>query len=235
MSARFGIYWTPPLGSALWNLASALLGRDAATGLDLPRPELTGIDPARVAELTGQPGFYGLHATLKPPFRLKPGAEPDDLLRALAELCLSLTPFDLPALEVTVLDGFLALRPSSPSPELEALAKACVCDLDRFRAEPEPRELAKRQAHGLSPAQEEMLKAWGYPYVLDEYRFHVSLTGRVGNLAEREKLQLALDDYLRGALADFQVNEVCLFEQAGPNVPFRLTRRFALGPSLAGL
>ena len=48
-----------------------------------------------------------------------------------------------------------------------------------FARPPGAAELERRRKAGLSAAQEKMLLRWGYPYVLDEFRFHLTLTGRL--------------------------------------------------------
>lgn len=229
MNERYAIYYAPPADSLLWRLGSAWLGRDATTGDALSPPVVPGIDLPRLRALTASPRHYGLHATLKPPFRLAAGVQPAQLIEAVGELARSLQPFEMPALEVAVLSGFIAVRPASASPALQALSDRCVVDLDRFRRPPDEAELAKRRAHGISAAQDELLMRYGYPYVLSEWRFHITLTERVHG-EERERLCAFLADHLAPALAaPLTCDDICLFVQEDGDTPFLLTQRFALG------
>lgn len=222
--ARLALYWAPELDDPLHRLGSAWLGRDAGTGAPLPQPPLpTGLD---IAEITAAPRLYGLHATLKPPFRLArpfPGA-----VAAAEALAARTAPFDLPPLAVRELRGFLALRETRPCPALHALADACVAALDPCRAPPTEAELARHRAAGLNPAQEGLLARWGYPYVLGEWRFHVTLTRRL-TAAERAVVLPAARAHLGEAAArPRRVGSLCLFTQAGPGAPFLVAQRLAL-------
>ena len=49
-----------------------------------------------------------------------------------------------------------------------------------------PEELKKRRGAGLSSRQELMLTTWGYPYVMEEFRFHLTLTGRLSDRDEKQ-------------------------------------------------
>jgi len=223
-AARLALYWAPECDDPLHALGSAWLGRDAETGTLLPQSALPGLD---IAELTADPRGYGLHATLKPPFRLAvPYAE---ALAAAERLASCLAPFDLPPLAVRDLHGFLALRETAPCPALHALADACVEALDFCRAPPHAAEVARRRKAGLSPAQEAMLERWGYPYVFGEWRFHVTLTRRL-TAEERAVVLPAAKAHFSEALARPRcVASICLFAQEAPGEPFRIVRRLRLG------
>ena len=162
---------------------AAWLGWDSVTGQSLAQPALDGL-PRPVADMTAKPRKYGLHGTVKPPFRLADGTTEADLRSAVAETCARLSAVEVPALSVRRLGGFVAVVPTEPSPQLAAMAGPVVKELDAFRAPPTEAELAKRRKSGLTPRQEALLAKWGYPYVLDEFRFHITLTGKLGREAE---------------------------------------------------
>lgn len=217
---RAAIYWAPEVADPLHEAGSAWLGRDAETGASLPIP-------AERAAITADARLYGLHATLKPPFRLAHGwhAFMEDARSWAARQAR----FALPPLAVADLKGFLALRESAPCRALHALADAAVTELDPHRAPAPPEELARRRQSGLSPRQEAHLLDWGYPYVLDEWRFHVTLTRRLAE-GERAAWRLAADAAL-GPVAGVarEVREVCIFTQAAPGAPFLVAERLPLG------
>jgi putative phosphonate metabolism protein len=224
--ARLALYWAPELDDPLHALGSAWLGRDAETGAPLPQPALPGLD---IAELTADPRGYGLHATLKPPFR--PALSWAEVMAAAEALAARVAPFDLPPLAVFDLDGFLALRETAPCPALRTLADAAVEMLDRCRQPPGEAELARRRRSGLSPRQEAMLQRWGYPYVFEEWRFHVTLTRRL-TPAEKALVLPAVTDFLDAAPSrPRRVEHVVLFTQSAPGQPFRVAERLTLkGP-----
>src|SRR3546814_20748675 len=95
-------------------------------------------------------------------------------------------------LRLVILDGFLALVPSGPSDALEALAAGCVQRFERFRAPPSALELARRRSNGLTPRQERNLKDWGSPYVLADFRFHLTLTARTPDQAAHPAIRAGL-------------------------------------------
>ncbi len=222
---RFALYWAPELDDPLHARGSAWLGRDAETGAALPQAPLPGgLD---IAEVTRDARLYGLHATLKPPFRL--AVSYGEMERAAEALAARLRPFDLPPLAVRDLGGFLALRETAPCPALRALADACVEALDAARAPPGEEELARRRRAGLTPAQEALLARWGYPYVFEEWRFHVTLSRRL-TPAERAVVEPAVVAHLGEAAArPRRVASICMFSQGEPGAPFLVARRFALG------
>ena len=221
---RLAIYIAPRAGTPLADVACGWLGRDAQSDEPVtPRP-VPGLAPARQAVITASPRHYGFHATLKAPFALAGGVDADDLDAAVAELAAGWQPFEV-RLAIASLGGFLALMPGRPCPPIEALAGACVRELDRFRAPPSAEELARRRTAGLTPRQEELLRAFGYPYVLDEFRVHMTLTGRLAE-AERRRVQAALEPVLGPLLeAPVAIDALSIFAQEASSAPFVEIRR----------
>lgn len=172
--SRFAVYWRPEPGP-LADFGAAWLGWDPATGTCVDHPAMD-LD---VATITQTPRKYGLHGTIKPPIRLADGTTADALRDAFDALCAGLAPVQMDGLELSRLGGFLALTPQGDPTDLAALAGAAVRGLDAFRAPTPEAELARRRKAGLTPAQERNLMDWGYPYVMDEFRFHVTLTGKL--------------------------------------------------------
>lgn len=176
---RYAVYYTPD--GALADLGAAWLGWDIRKGAAVPHPTLDGCD---VPHLTQTPRKYGLHGTIKPPFYLAEGTTAETLGEALDTFCATLRPVQLGRLEVHALSSFVALVPTGDQTALAALAAQTVRGLDAFRAPPNAAELARRRRANLTPAQDQNLRDWGYPYVMDAFRFHITLTGRIrGNIA----------------------------------------------------
>lgn len=229
--ARYAIYFTPAQGSGLEQVGSAVLGRSARTDRVLAQPALPGINPARLLELTASPRHYGFHGTLKPPFFLSNGTTEKELLDAVSALATGQNAFDLPPLKLKTIGSFLALTPSAPCSELDDLARTCVVELDRFRSPPDPQELARRRAEGLTPNQERLLAQWGYPYVLEEFRFHLTLTGRIPDADERLRVHAGLTTLLGPVTSQaVPVREIVVFRQPGPDSAFMIMNSHALLP-----
>jgi putative phosphonate metabolism protein len=221
---RVAVYYAPELDDPLWAAGNRWLGRDPETGAPLARPG--GID---IPNLTDEPAGYGLHATLKPPMRLAPGTPYDDFARAVAELAEGLAAFPLPPLAVENLDGFLALREQESSADLQALADCTVATLDGFREQPEAAELARRRRHGLTEAEEAMLERWGYPYVFQLWRFHITLSRRL-EAEEMAKAGPVAAAYFADSLAyPRRVSSLAVFTQRAAGAPFLLAQRFPFG------
>ena len=227
---RYAVYYAPPAAGSLWRLAQTWLGRDCESGERLAQPALEGWTAEEIAGATESPRRYGFHATLKAPFQLAAGASLRDLHDRLAAFASRQRAFLAPPLKVSAIGPFIALTLSAPSPEMQALAAAAVQDLDRFRAPPAPESLQHRLGKGLTPRQQELLHLWGYPYVLEEFRFHMTLTDPLAETARRERLQIQLATLFGPALTEpVPVREISLYSQASAERPFLLAERFRFG------
>lgn len=202
---RYAIYFTPK--GSLAEFGASWLGYDIQRGLGATQLTLPGLD---VAQITSAPRKYGFHATLKPPFRLADGTTFEELKIAVHTLSEHLKPITLQGLTLQKLGRFLALVPIGETQALNALAERLVKDLDQFRAPSTPEELEKRRASQLSDIQEKHLQDWGYPYVLDQFRFHMTLTGKVGK-SQLSDIQNALDPLVTPLLPrPFVISDVTL-------------------------
>ncbi|MFD1882264.1 DUF1045 domain-containing protein [Paracoccus pacificus] len=197
---RLAVYYTPPPG-ALANFGAAWLGWDAQNGRSAAHPDIAAL-PAPIADLTATPRKYGFHATLKAPFRPAEGITAADVIAAMAKVCAGLSPVALHGgLHLAQIEGFLALIPARESAALQALAADLVRDLDHLRAPLTKAEIARRDPERLSARQRAYLDEWGYPYVMEAFQFHMTLTGPV-SAATGERVARALAPILRPMLPD---------------------------------
>lgn len=233
--SRYAIYYAPPAGSPLARLGAAWLGRDADRAGPVTQPSVPGLRPARLARLTAAPRRYGFHATLKAPFYLAPCVTLDDLTWAVRGLAETLAPVTLDGLRVTRLSRFLALTPCKESQALQDLAAACVSRLDPFRAALSDQDLMRRQRTNLSQTQMHNLLRWGYPHVMESFRFHMTLTGEVGR-AEGDLLADFLARYLGAELEKpLTLGALSLFEQPERHKAFRRLAEFPLEPAVSAI
>ncbi len=171
---RFAVYFVPAADSALYRFGASVLGYDCHSGRDvdfLAGADAGWRDKAQAARV------YGFHATLKPPFRLRPGTEPADVEAALDEFAASRLAINAGRLEVRSIGAFIALTLETPPPAVDELAADCVRSFDSFRAPMGKAERARRLKSSLTPRQRSNLDRWGYPYVFEEFRFHMTLSG----------------------------------------------------------
>jgi len=223
---RYAIYFAPPPGP-LAGFGASWLGWDLETGSAAAHPDIPGL-PRPVSELTATPRKYGFHGTMKPPFRLAAGCTESDLRRAARALCAALAPATCPGLSLTRLGGFVALRPDGAAEGMANIAARAVEALDGFRAPPTADELTRRRAKGLSPRHEALLAQWGYPYVMDQFRFHMTLTGRLPE-HEAEAVIDALDPVLAPFLPRPFVMDTLALVGADETGRFRIVERMNFG------
>jgi len=173
---RYAIYYTPPLSSPLATFGAGILGYDCYDGIDVAHAKIGVVEPGIIAVMTLQPRRYGFHATLVAPFRPGTGSEAAlvDALRAVAE---AHAPVPIGRLAVATIGSFIALVPAEADDRVATFAAACVEAFDGLRAPLQPAERERRLAGGLTPRQAQLLERWGYPYVFDQFRFHMTLTG----------------------------------------------------------
>ncbi|RCS25352.1 DUF1045 domain-containing protein [Phyllobacterium salinisoli] len=219
---RYAIYFTPSAGDPLSKVAANWLGRNVFSGAAVKTPVFRSFEPDEIARLTLEPRRYGFHGTLKAPFRLNEDITERELLSALMHFASSAVPVTIPRLEVAALGHFFALVPDEPLPELDQLANDIVVAFDRFRAPATDAERARRRPETLSISQLRNLEQWGYPYVFEDFRFHMTLTGRV---EEKDRLRVArmLDEFFEPVLSEpVEIANLALFVEAEPGAPFEV-------------
>lgn len=219
---RFAIYFVPRPESALARAAVGWLGRDIETGA--AHPAVQGPETA-----VATPRRYGFHATLKPPFRLAPERTEAELYASVADLAASRPEVALPLLGVARIGRFLALVTEAPDGDVAVLADRCVRALDAFRAPADAAETARRAAAGLTPRQGELLRLWGHPYVLDEFRFHMTLTGDVDEAAAAILPRELAGRFADAVAAPLTIEALTLAVEPTPGADFLVAARFPLG------
>jgi putative phosphonate metabolism protein len=228
VSRRFAIYYAPPAGSALEAFGCAWLGRDHTTGEAIEQPRVEGLLPQRLREITSSPRHYGFHATLKAPFQLTEGLALEDLHAAVRNLAAGRTAFVCSPLEVSTISGFIACTLSLPCATLEKLAADCVRALEPFRAPAPDEEIARRRQSRLTPRQDAYLLDWGYPYVFEEFRFHMTLTGRLEEPERSRVLAILRARFPAIAGTRLSVDAIAIYEQADRGRPFLMSARYPL-------
>jgi hypothetical protein len=229
VNPRYAVYFVPAADSSLYRFGAAVLGYDCYTGDDVVFPDALPIDESAWRDLTAEPRRYGFHATLKAPFQLAKGGAESELVEEFQHFSRLVE--TVPTFEpiVAALQGFIAIIPTAADPAIDQLAAACVTAFDRFRA-PLSADDRNRRMTGLSDRQARNLDRWGYPFVFEDFRLHLTLTGRLG--ADR---QAAVRSFLRYRLAGacgsrpVPFDRIALLRQDRPDARFIVIDHATIG------
>ena len=226
---RYALYFTPPAHDPLTLAAAQWLGRSAYSGEAMEPPEICNLGLHEIAYHTALPRRCGFHATLKAPFRLAPEITEQMLLRHLMRFAGAHDPFELPPLEVARLGNYFGLVPALPCERMRFLACAVVQEFDVFRAPLSEGELERADPGDLSAPQFSNLHRWGNPHVMEEYRFHMTLTGPM-TPAEMPRFETALRAHFNPyLLRPLEIANIALFVENEPGAPFHVHSLHPMG------
>jgi putative phosphonate metabolism protein len=230
VTERYAVYYAPRAAEGLAVAAGQWLGISPEGGRLRRQPLVSGVSPERLADITTDPRVYGFHGTLKAPIALIDGVNEREFVDAVGRFAVTLRAVTVPSMVLAELGSFLAMVPAERCTELQDLADRCVVEFDEYRRPADETELARRRASGLTARQDALLPRWGYPYVLEEWRFHLTLSGRIEDAAERAAVMAILRKRFSGFVdRPLQVRDLCVFRQAAPGRPFTVLARFRLG------
>ncbi|RUM05242.1 DUF1045 domain-containing protein [Rhizobium chutanense] len=219
---RYALYFSPPKDDPLTGAASLWLGRDAFSGETYAAPDHERLGRAEQFELTADPRRYGFHATIKAPFSLAASVTEKDLLTVAEEFAARTPAFEIPELVLGQLGRFFALIPASVHQPLQDFAAKVVKSFEPFRAALSPADIARRNPEKLSDSQRANLQRWGYPYVMEDFGFHMTLSGQVPET--RAEVMKAI---LTERFADFtgrplSISGLAVFVEETRGAPFKV-------------
>ncbi|NKB45297.1 MAG: DUF1045 domain-containing protein [Alphaproteobacteria bacterium] len=228
--ARYAIYYVPPKDSDLAVFGREWLGLDIESGQPHPMQPVQGLSEERLRLHVADTQPYGFHATLKPPFSLAANVTLNGLISATELFAKGVAPFEIPPLELVCIGKFLALSPVASSVQLENMASDCVRAVEGFRAHRTEKELALYRQAKLTVHQEQMLDNWGYPYILEEFRFHMTLTGRIEDESERDLAMAAASEQCKEFVGKpLLINDIVICRKPSPDQSMRIVRRIPFG------
>ncbi len=225
---RYAIYYASPQHSDLDRFGAQHLGYDAWSGEDMPFPERVVQVVPDWRALTEDPRKYGFHATLKAPMALADGKTEAELLAACAAFAGLPRPVPVITTVVQSISGFIAVIPGEPSPDLQQFAADCVSAFDCFRAPLTQEDRARRNPAKLTPRQRDYLDRWGYPYVMEEFRFHMTLTGRLDTTRREPILALLQARFAGLGIERIAVDRLVLLRQNDNASRFRIIGQWPL-------
>lgn len=210
---RYAIYFAAGADGALSRFGAELLGYDAHSGDEVSFPQ----EALRVApdwrDITADPRKYGFHATLKAPMTLVSGRTEAELMAACATFAGQSRTVPVIRPVVDTISGFIAVIPAEPVDALQQLAADCVREFDSFRAALTAEDRARRKPEKLTERQRDYLDRWGYPYVMEEFRFHMTLTGRLDAERRGPILEMLRGRFAALGLGTLAIDRLALFKQ----------------------
>lgn len=225
---RYAVYFVPGAETLLYRFGASVLGYDSYCGSICP--VIDGADQEHWPGLVREPAVYGFHATIKAPIYLAQGRDEAGFVGAVTEFAARQPVVPIADLAPRELGAFIALVPKAPSPALDMLARSCVRDLDIYRAAMSDQERARRMTPGLSDRQIENLVRWGYPYVFDDFRFHMTLTGALSAQKRGKAFRFLCEKFQQTpGIAAITIDRLAIAKQTSRSAPFRIIGTAPLG------
>ncbi|MGN7294419.1 DUF1045 domain-containing protein [Rhizobium sp. SAFR-030] len=226
---RYAVYFTPPEAHPLTSAAAIWLGRnafdDAKPSISVPQTDLAH-DQWLTA--TAEPRRYGFHATLKAPFLLPPDMQAHTLHEAFRSFCRATSATVIPRLVLAQLGPFFALVPDGECHAVAELGASCVQAFEPYRAPLSEADMARRKPERLTARQRENLERWGYPYVFDEFRFHMTLTGPI-EAADQPRMRAILEERFAPFIGQpLKIEHIALFVEEERGSPFKVAELLPL-------
>lgn len=225
---RYAIYYVPEAESTLYRFGAALLGYDALNAQAIAQPNALVEAVSGWHELTEDPRKYGFHATMKAPFRLSSGASEADLVSAFEEFAEKSRTIPVIRPVARLLRHFVAIVNDAPNDDLAKLADDCVTAFEAFRAPLTPQDRKRRLQSPLSGNQIALLDRWGYPYVFEEFFFHMSLTGGIESAAREQTLEVIATQFAKLDQPSLAIDRLALLRQDHPSAKFAAIRHLVL-------
>jgi len=236
MSApRYAVYVVPNVKSALWRFGTNVIGYDSRSGQEFQGFVPGNVSPEQWHQWTRDPRRYGFHATIPAPFELRVGFTEAEILETIDRFAALHNPINLAALDVVSIGSFIALCPQGLQGALNRFASDVVTRLNRFRAPLSEFDLLRRSKPDLTERQKSYLQRFGYPYVHEEFRYHMTLSG---------PLPIEMRQSIRDELADAYhalppepvlINTLCVLRQDNRDAAFRVIGELLLEEEFTGL
>jgi len=225
---RYAVFWAPEPESRLARFGERWFSAPRETAATLG---LVGDD---VEAAIAEPKRYGLHATMLAPFRLQQDKSLQALMVQLEGFASARSSVPLNPLRLDRIGSFLALVTTAREASIRSLHIQCMFALDSFRGPANAEEQHHRQSGTGESNQKLLLAQWGYAHVLHLFRFHVTLTGRLGDAAAAG-FSTALAGEIEALNAEpLALDALCLFGDPGSGRPFELIRRFPIASQEIG-
>ncbi|RIA47621.1 DUF1045 domain-containing protein [Dichotomicrobium thermohalophilum] len=224
---RYAIFWLPPADSPLAAFGREWFGTCPERG-EVGAPATFGLPEELAAEAIQRPRRYTLHGTVVAPFRPAEGVSGEALADELRVFCARRAVRRTGPLGFWRLSRHLALIPEGGTARLDWLAAEAVTHFNAFRAPTTEADLARYPAEQHSERQRQNVRDFGYPYVLSEFIFHITLAGPLAP-EQLDRVQATLAPRLGPLTGEpLNIGDLCLLGEPDQAAPFRLIARCAL-------
>ena len=225
-AARYAVFYCPEDSSELGLYGQQVLGR-SADGQVLESAYGDCPDWQQASALSATPAHYGFHATLKAPFHLAECVSEQQLLDAVETLACRQTVIAMQTIRPRLLSGFVALTLQPQSQAIATLAELCVTQFEPYRAPLSQDDILKRKPDQLTERQREYLYQYGYPHVMSEFRFHMTLSGQIVPGEHEEHVRWLTELFDKHVLKTPVLDRLAVFWQPDRETPFVRLAQFA--------
>lgn len=223
MAPRFAVYFSPADQTPLARFGERVLSRTATKISPIENQRDTAWQ-----NLLARPRHYGFHATLKAPFELADSVSEEGLVEAVENLAATLGVCSLEGLKVKEFNGFAALAFDRQPDAVASLARQCLLQLEPLRAPLSEFDYQRRDPDYLSERQRQYLSEFGYHHVLEDFDFHMTLSGALEDKKE-VFLTYLRESYAQLVLEAPVLDRLCIFSQPNREQPFVRVADIPLG------
>ena len=184
--SRFAIYYAPTKGSGLEEFGKQWFGWDPLDAKFINKKQrinylnrfgiknLKNIDKNVLIAKK-----YGFHGTLIPPFKLNKNYSTNTLFKKTEDIAKKFKKFKFYKFKLKIINNFYAFIQNKKNSDINKLSNRLVKELFKFRSPLTKKEIDKRNPSKLSKLQLNILYKWGYPYLMTEFNFHMTLASEV--------------------------------------------------------
>ncbi len=207
--ARYAVYFVPSDDSMLGEFGAHVL----------QRTRCQDDHPIRL-NVTKKAAHYGFHSTFKAPMELANGFTEQALLDAVQAYTRSKKRVPLTGLRPNIVNGFHALT-LPHSPDVNAFAADVMRTFEPFRAPLNDADRQRRKPETLSERGRKYLETYGYPHVLEEFHFHMTLSNRIENAEESHSYHQWLSELFETRVTQTPwLDQLAVFWQPDRNTAF---------------
>ena len=212
--SRYAIYYAPPKESSLEEFGRYWFGWDPLNAKLINNKQrinyLNGFGIKNLKNIDKNVLIakkYGFHGTLIPPFKLNKNYSTNLLFKKTEDIAKKFKKFKFYKFKLKKMNNFYAFVQNKKNNNINKLSNRLVRELFKFRSPLTKKEIDRRNPSKLSKLQLNILYKWGYPYLMSEFNFHMTLASEVtGN-----KLYLELKKIERNK--EIILNEINNFDK----------------------